>query len=103
MRVSYRLIFQMSSNNSNKVSLEGKSRLPAQVQDIILNMGSVIENIQSSSGSNETLITIIKNFAIMDPIMENSTQNLTKILKSLDKVAEQNSVIDRSIAEVYYY
>lgn len=90
----------MTSHVTTKVMLEGKSRLPSRIQDIILNLGSVINNIQTSSGSNETLYGTLKNFAIMDPILENSNQNLIKIMKCLEKSKEQNNELDRSIIEV---
>ncbi|KAI1702669.1 BLOC-1-related complex sub-unit 7 domain-containing protein [Ditylenchus destructor] len=91
------LDFQMASR---QVTLEGKSRLPNRVQDLIIDFGSAITNMQNTSGSTEALSTTLKNFAAMDPLLDSSMQNLEKVVKIIERTGAQTAALNESIAEI---
>ncbi|CAK5042158.1 unnamed protein product [Meloidogyne enterolobii] len=85
---------------TNIITLEGKTRLPNRVQDIIIEMGTVIGNIQQTSGLSDVLQTSIRNFVAVDGIAQNSAQNLDKLAKQVELMETQTFEIEHSFETV---
>uniref|UniRef100_A0A1I8BYN5 BLOC-1-related complex subunit 7 n=1 Tax=Meloidogyne hapla TaxID=6305 RepID=A0A1I8BYN5_MELHA len=85
---------------TNIITLEGKTRLPNRVQDIIIEMGTVIGNIQQTSGLSDALQTSIRNFVAVDGIAQNSAQNLDKLAKQVELMETQTFEVEQSLGSV---
>ena len=90
----------MAGKKTNIITLEGKTRLPNRVQDIIIEMGTVIGNIQQTSGLSEVLQTSIRNFVAVDGIAQNSTQNLDKLSKQVELMETETFEIEQTLGAV---
>uniref|UniRef100_A0AC35FSK8 BLOC-1-related complex subunit 7 n=1 Tax=Panagrolaimus sp. PS1159 TaxID=55785 RepID=A0AC35FSK8_9BILA len=64
---------------SSRIVLEGKNRLPSRIQDLIVDCGMAVTHIQNNSSSNETLTSIVKNFASLENSIENTSKCLDRM------------------------
>ncbi|KAF7638545.1 hypothetical protein Mgra_00001922 [Meloidogyne graminicola] len=90
----------MTSKKPTNITLEGKTRLPNRVQDIIIEMGTVIGNIQQTSGLSDVLQTSIRNFVAVDGIAQNSAQNLNKLVKQVELMETETFKIGQNLGTV---
>lgn len=95
---------KLPTSNENNIVLEGKSRLPSAIQDIILNFSYALTSIQNPPpNSNQLpLMATIKNFAGLDFVIENSIHNLNKALQSVERMHQHNSTVDECIHQVFF-
>lgn len=89
----------------NFIILEGKTRLPNLVQDMILDFSAALTSIQNSTSSPNqlSLMATIKNYARLDHIIDNSVNNLNKILLSVEQMHQHNDTIDKCIEQVFFF
>uniref|UniRef100_A0A914HX32 BLOC-1-related complex subunit 7 n=1 Tax=Globodera rostochiensis TaxID=31243 RepID=A0A914HX32_GLORO len=83
-----------------KVTLEGRTRLPQRVQDIVIELGSAMTSVQQTSGSTDLLVTSIRNLTAADGIMANSAQNLEKIEKQMQRLEAQTNGTEQGLQNV---
>uniref|UniRef100_A0A183CDN3 BLOC-1-related complex subunit 7 n=1 Tax=Globodera pallida TaxID=36090 RepID=A0A183CDN3_GLOPA len=83
-----------------KVTLEGRTRLPQRVQDIVIELGSAMTSVQQTSGSIDLLVTSIRNLTAADGIMANSAQNLEKIEKQMERLEAQTNGTEQGLQNV---
>uniref|UniRef100_A0A914BZI9 BLOC-1-related complex subunit 7 n=1 Tax=Acrobeloides nanus TaxID=290746 RepID=A0A914BZI9_9BILA len=84
----------------SKVVLEGKNRLPGKIQEAVLDLGVALAQVQTSSGSTETLSTLIKNYVALDPTIENTSANLGKLEQIVGQLETHSEAIEHSIEHI---
>lgn len=87
----------------SRVALEGKTRLPNRLQEMVVDVGTMVGGVvrcTSVSGGGEPLAIVLRNFSGMDPLLENSINNLEKCRAMVEQMTVQNSTVDRYVAEV---
>lgn len=84
----------------SKVTLEGKNRLPAKIQETIIDLGVALSQVQASSGSTEALSILIKNYAALDPVIDNTAANLDKLEQIVGQLEAQSEAIEKSIEHI---
>jgi hypothetical protein len=62
------------SNQAKVITLEGKSRLPARLQETIIDIGNLVNCAQSTSTSGEIfqLPQLAKNFSVLETTINNT-------------------------------
>ncbi|KAL3076599.1 hypothetical protein niasHS_011740 [Heterodera schachtii] len=89
-----------TQKSTKKVTLEGRTRLPQRVQELVIDIGNAMTSIQQTSGSTDLLITSIRNFTSVDGIMANSEQNLVKIQNQMDRIETQTKGAEQNLKNV---
>ncbi|KAI6201232.1 Adducin-related protein 1 [Aphelenchoides besseyi] len=84
------------------VTLEGKSRLPARVHEVVVDCGAIVHSVQtvSVSGDSIQLSPVIKSFSTCEGTVNNTWNTLKKLEKICDRSHERNTVIEQSIPQV---
>uniref|UniRef100_A0A1I7YYR7 BLOC-1-related complex subunit 7 n=1 Tax=Steinernema glaseri TaxID=37863 RepID=A0A1I7YYR7_9BILA len=65
--------------SSQKIALEGRTRLPGRIQDVIVDCGSAVTQALNGSGSNAVLHATLKSFSNMDSVIDNTINNVNKL------------------------
>ncbi|KAI6176781.1 Class II aldolase/adducin family protein [Aphelenchoides bicaudatus] len=83
------------SSHSKVITLEGKSRLPARLQDSIIDVGNLVDHIANSE--TVQLSQLAKNFSVLEGTMNNTLNTLKKLDKTLERGSASNRVIEQSM------
>jgi len=80
-----------------KVTLEGKTKLPSKITDVLNDMGGVLQQVVKASKSSDALSIAAKNFALQDAAVENSEANLRRMGSVVGRLNNQMDSIHTSI------
>uniref|UniRef100_A0AC35U5I9 BLOC-1-related complex subunit 7 n=1 Tax=Rhabditophanes sp. KR3021 TaxID=114890 RepID=A0AC35U5I9_9BILA len=78
----------------------GRTRLPKNIQDIIINTGSLISDMKKESGSNDILNGLIKQYITMDSGIEGSLQGIKKVQATVENIEKHTNTISDSITDL---
>ncbi|KAI6241519.1 hypothetical protein M3Y99_00310300 [Aphelenchoides fujianensis] len=89
-------------NSQRIVTLEGKSRLPARIHELVVDFGGLMHQAQHSAASGEAIQVgpIAKNFAALETTVTNTHNTLKKLEKICDRSDESVPQLTDSLAQL---
>ncbi|KAK0397231.1 hypothetical protein QR680_002040 [Steinernema hermaphroditum] len=79
---------------SQKIALEGRTRLPGRIQDVIVDCGNAVSQALNGSGSNSVLHATLKSFSNMDSVIDSSINNVNKLESLVQHMNNQMSSVE---------